>query len=755
MPRRSGTGCATTRTSSSPRRSRPSRAARGCGACPCRRPRRRWPARRAAHRMGRRAAWVSRRTGLVGARGRGARRQPRHAVPRRQERRRLRAAEAPLDRIHRELKKAFDPSGVFNPGRMYPASEGDGCTPGPRKLLLAQSAGEALVQLAGAPLPGPVLGLLLMLVALRWEAVRRSVGAAADVLLAHLAAVRAGGRGRDDARRPAHPVRRAHAAGDRDLHLGRHGGDGAGAARLAAARLKPMQSFVELWVYLSATPLFRADRHARHLRAGAALDARRHRLGRCCGRCSRWLLLPPAARPTDPGCSSSTSCSGRRWWPNWRCGRWQRRPSCVRAAVLLAATAGGRPARRRGGPGLAARPARCRLRSLAPKSVTAPVAGHRRAAGRHSRAGRGLRRDHRADRRHERQIPVRRAAHRRARGARLRAGHGGTGIGARARWRCIRRRRLPASRWACRWCSPPADAAAGAAHLTHPRDRSMQTPRSLPSSRAPARAPRPRPSCASACTAASAPPPAPPTSCSATSSTAARTHLPFRSKQVLEGAGDERHAVTTRPLPDLPQLREHLPQACSTATWSTSAARSQVEERRAPGWRARRALAAQGGLTSPLFAPGDEARPAAAPAAAGGAADKVPAAAPPAHRWPTREHRAQGADADGLRAAGDDAQHQQRHRARARRRRHPDPGGRRRRLLRRDPFAPERHQDGGLADMRRNIDAWWPLVSAGKVEAIVMNASGCGVTGEGHGPRAGARPAYAERARASASSRGT
>jgi glycolate oxidase iron-sulfur subunit len=40
--------------------------------------------------------------------------------------------------------------------------------------------------------------------------------------------------------------------------------------------------------------------------------------------------------------------------------------------------------------------------------------------------------------------------------------------------------------------------------------------------------------------------------------------------------------------------------------------------------------------------------------------------------------------------------------------------------------------EGGLADMRRNIDAWWPLVegltSAGKVEAIVMNASGCGVT---------------------------
>ena len=27
---------------------------------------------------------------------------------------------APLDRIHRDLKKSFDPSGVFNPGRLYP-----------------------------------------------------------------------------------------------------------------------------------------------------------------------------------------------------------------------------------------------------------------------------------------------------------------------------------------------------------------------------------------------------------------------------------------------------------------------------------------------------------------------------------------------------------------------------------------------------------------------------------------------------------
>ena len=37
-------------------------------------------------------------------------------------------------------------------------------------------------------------------------------------------------------------------------------------------------------------------------------------------------------------------------------------------------------------------------------------------------------------------------------------------------------------------------------------------------------------------------------------------------------------------------------------------------------------------------------------------------------------------------------------------------------------------QDGGLTQMRANIDAWWPWVESGQVEAIVMNASGCGVT---------------------------
>ena len=42
-------------------------------------------------------------------------------------------------------------------------------------------------------------------------------------------------------------------------------------------------------------------------------------------------------------------------------------------------------------------------------------------------------------------------------------------------------------------------------------------------------------------------------------------------------------------------------------------------------------------------------------------------------------------------------------------------------------------QDGGKAQMRANIDAWWPLVEQGGVEAIVMNASGCGVTVKEYG----------------------
>jgi holin-like protein len=53
-------------------------------------------------------------------------------------------------------------------------------------LLLAQSLGEALTRLFHLGLPGPVLGLLIMGLALNVPAVRRPVSAAADLLLAHL-----------------------------------------------------------------------------------------------------------------------------------------------------------------------------------------------------------------------------------------------------------------------------------------------------------------------------------------------------------------------------------------------------------------------------------------------------------------------------------------------------------------------------------------------------------------------------------------
>ena len=53
-------------------------------------------------------------------------------------------------------------------------------------LLLCQSAGEVLARLLHVGLPGPVVGMLLLLFALRWELVRTPVAACADALLAHL-----------------------------------------------------------------------------------------------------------------------------------------------------------------------------------------------------------------------------------------------------------------------------------------------------------------------------------------------------------------------------------------------------------------------------------------------------------------------------------------------------------------------------------------------------------------------------------------
>ncbi len=56
-------------------------------------------------------------------------------------------------------------------------------------------------------------------------------------------------------------------------------------------------------------------------------------------------------------------------------------------------------------------------------------------------------------------------------------------------------------------------------------------------------------------------------------------------------------------------------------------------------------------------------------------------------------------------------------------------------------------QAGGLDQMRRNVDAWWPSVERGEVEAIVMNASGCGVTVREYAHHLRLDPTYADKAR--------
>jgi len=54
--------------------------------------------------------------------------------------------------------------------------------------------------------------------------------------------------------------------------------------------------------------------------------------------------------------------------------------------------------------------------------------------------------------------------------------------------------------------------------------------------------------------------------------------------------------------------------------------------------------------------------------------------------------------------------------------------------------------DGGKAQMRANIDAWWPLVESASVEAIVMNASGCGVMVKDYGHALQDDPHYSAKA---------
>ena len=158
------------------------------------------------------------------------------------------------------------------------------------------------------------------------------------------------------------------------------------------------------------------------------------------------------------------------------------------------------------------------------------------------------------------------------------------------------------------------------------------------------------------------------------------------------------------------------------------------------------------GLTSALFAPAMKIGQALRPLLPESLKNKVPGKAPArAHQWPTREHKrkvlmlmgcvqpammpninsatARVLDAAGIQTVVAD-----------------EAGccGAIRTHL--------NDQQGGLADMRRNIDAWWPLVSGGPgslegVEAIVMNASGCGVTVKEYGHALAADPAYADKAR--------
>ncbi|MGM9491893.1 glycolate oxidase subunit GlcF [Ideonella sp. YS5] len=176
----------------------------------------------------------------------------------------------------------------------------------------------------------------------------------------------------------------------------------------------------------------------------------------------------------------------------------------------------------------------------------------------------------------------------------------------------------------------------------------------------------------------------------------------------------------------------------------------EAKVERPAGERARRWLLKEG-LTSPLFAPAMKLGQLVRPLLPASLKAKVPArAGAGAHRWPTRTHprkvlmllgcvqpammpNINSATARVLDAAGiqtlvaDEAG---------------CCGAIRLHLA---------DHEGGLADMRRNIDAWWPLVEgltdAGRVEAIVMNASGCGVTVKEYGLALAHDAEYADKAR--------
>jgi glycolate oxidase iron-sulfur subunit len=55
-------------------------------------------------------------------------------------------------------------------------------------------------------------------------------------------------------------------------------------------------------------------------------------------------------------------------------------------------------------------------------------------------------------------------------------------------------------------------------------------------------------------------------------------------------------------------------------------------------------------------------------------------------------------------------------------------------------------QKGGRDDMRSLIDAWWPMIESGEIEAIVTTASGCGVTVKEYGDLLAHDPKYRDKA---------
>ena len=174
--------------------------------------------------------------------------------------------------------------------------------------------------------------------------------------------------------------------------------------------------------------------------------------------------------------------------------------------------------------------------------------------------------------------------------------------------------------------------------------------------------------------------------------------------------------------------------------------RKLVEEKTArPAWERvkRRALAAvlpHRSLFAPLLALGRFARPV-LPA---GIAEKVPASAPAAGAWPAPRH------ARKMLALAGCVQPSLA----------PDINAAAARVLDRVGISlieakgvgccgalryHLNYQEDGLADMRALIDSWWPHVENG-VEAIVMTASGCGVTVKEYAHLLERDPRYAARA---------